>query len=203
MKDYRIKFWLTVVCLVSFSTFTLSTSAAPVRFNEVVQVVSIKSGKTGAGSYSQLRLKNEVAVFDNTNDDNESSTQDDDRVIKETKVEIVEEPCDCVDSTVIKKAGFPKWALLGLAAIPVAFLIVRDKDKTPTPTTTSTPTSTPTLTPTPTPPTTPTPTITPTPTPPEPIPEPMTILLFGTGLAGIGLAARRKFGKKNDKKSEK
>jgi hypothetical protein len=30
------------------------------------------------------------------------------------------------------------------------------------------------------------------------VPEPMTILLFGTGLASIGLAARRKFGKKGN-----
>jgi hypothetical protein len=42
-----------------------------------------------------------------------------------------------------------------------------------------------------------------TPTPPtEPIPEPMTILLFGTGLASVGLAARRKFGKKDDEETE-
>jgi len=31
----------------------------------------------------------------------------------------------------------------------------------------------------------------------------MTILLFGTGLASIGLAARRKFGKKGEKGEEK
>jgi hypothetical protein len=42
-----------------------------------------------------------------------------------------------------------------------------------------------------------------TPTPPtEPVPEPMTILLFGTGLASIGLAARRKFGKKDEDETE-
>jgi hypothetical protein len=43
---------------------------------------------------------------------------------------------------------------------------------------------------------TPTPTITPsrTPTPPpEPVPEPMTLVLFGTGLAALGFAARRQF----------
>lgn len=44
-------------------------------------------------------------------------------------------------------------------------------------------------TPTPTPPPT-------TPTPPAPVPEPMTIMMFGTGLASIGFAARRRFGKK-------
>jgi hypothetical protein len=53
---------------------------------------------------------------------------------------------------------------------------------------------------TPTPPgTTPTPppiTPYPTPPPPEPVPEPITILLFGSGLASVGLAARKKFGKK-------
>ncbi|MGI8668638.1 MAG: PEP-CTERM sorting domain-containing protein [Aridibacter sp.] len=34
------------------------------------------------------------------------------------------------------------------------------------------------------------------------MPEPMTILLFGTGLAGVGCAARRKFGKSEDDESE-
>jgi len=45
---------------------------------------------------------------------------------------------------------------------------------------------------------TPTPTPIPegTPPPPSPVPEPMTILLFGTGLASVGFAARKKlFGK--------
>ncbi|MCZ2389811.1 MAG: PEP-CTERM sorting domain-containing protein [Acidobacteria bacterium] len=41
---------------------------------------------------------------------------------------------------------------------------------------------------------TPTPPV--TPTPPQPVPEPITILLFGTGLASVGLAARKRFGKK-------
>lgn len=47
-----------------------------------------------------------------------------------------------------------------------------------------------------TPKTTPTPTG-PTPVPPEPVPEPMTLILFGTGLAAVGAAARRRFGKKS------
>ncbi len=41
------------------------------------------------------------------------------------------------------------------------------------------------------------------PPPTVPIPEPVTILLFGTGMASIGLAARRRFGKKASKEGEK
>lgn len=47
---------------------------------------------------------------------------------------------------------------------------------------------------------TPTPTVPPpsqTPTPPTTVPEPMTIVLFGTGLASIGMAARRRWFTKN------
>ncbi|MEO7659812.1 MAG: PEP-CTERM sorting domain-containing protein, partial [Pyrinomonadaceae bacterium] len=71
------------------------------------------------------------------------------------------------------------------------------KGKTPTPTPPATPTP-PGMTPTPPPPPPPTP----PPTPPTPVPEPMTILLFGTGLASIGMAARRKLGWTGNKDSD-
>lgn len=193
MKNFKFRFFLAAFSLMSFLMFTLSASAAPVRFNQVVQVVNIKAGKAQTSSFAQLRLSNEVVTFgdndgDGDDDDEDKPTQQDDRVITETKTEIIEEEsCQC-DEEIPDKHGFPKWALLGLAAIPVIFIIKRNKDKTPTPTTT--PTTTPTETPTV------------TPTPPEPVPEPMTILLFGTGLAGVGMAARRKFGKKREEKSE-
>jgi hypothetical protein len=41
------------------------------------------------------------------------------------------------------------------------------------------------------------------PPPSVPIPEPVTILLFGTGLASIGLAARKRFGRKVPEDGEK
>jgi hypothetical protein len=205
MKNFKFRFILAACSLMSFLTFTFPASAAPVRFKQVVQIVNVKNGKARTGAFSQLRLASDVAAAAADGDDDETkkeSTTQDDRVIRTTTADVVrDDVCDCVEDTVVKR-GFPKWALLGLAAIPIAIILTRDKDKTPTPTPTTTPT-TPTPTPTPTATPTPTPTMTPTPTPPEPVPEPVTILLFGTGLAGIGLAARRKFGKKgNDSKSE-
>ena len=183
-----------------------SVSAAPVQFNQVVQVINAKPGKANTGGFSQLRLvSDDTVVITGGGDDKKPAAPQDDRVITETKVEMLEDDaCDCVEEQVVRR-GFPKWALLGLAAVPLVFLF-RNKDKTPTPTQTppttepptptTTPTPTPTTTPTTTPTPTPTPPMTPTPTPPEPVPEPMTILLFGTGLAGIGIAARKRFGKK-------
>ena len=198
---------------MSILTLNFTANAAPVKFNQVVQVVNVKPGNAQTGSFAQLRLANDLIVFGETDDDDDDTNtpQQDDRVITETKTEIVEdEVCDCEDvQPEVISRGFPKWALLGLAAIPIAFIIRRHKDTptptstpTMTPTMTTTPTMTPTPTITPTPTMTPTPTITPTP-PPEPVPEPMTILLFGTGLAGIGLAARRKLSKKNAGRGEK
>lgn len=197
---------------MSVLSMTLTANAAPVKLHEVVQVVNAKPGTARTGSFARLRLAgdNVIATFSGDGeDDDDKPVKQDDRVITETSTDIVlDDVCDCNQPEVeverdTKRRGFPKWALLGLAAVPLVFL-VNDDDKTPTPTPTATvPNNTPTPTPTPTASPTPTPTMTPTPTPPpEPVPEPMTILLFGTGLAGIGLAARRKFGKKGEEKAE-
>jgi cell division protein FtsN len=219
MKNSKLRFLLSFICIYSIlMAVAASVSAAPVQFNQVVQVVNVRPGKANTGGFSQLRLVNDDPQTVKGDDEKPAAPQDD-RVITETRVEIVEDDvCDCVEEQVVRR-GFPKWALLGLGAVPLLFLF-RNKDRTPTqtptppgtetPTPTTTPpgeTPTPTPpgeTPTPTPPTetpTPTPPIT-TPTPPEPVPEPMTILLFGTGLAGVGVAARKKFGKKEKKEVE-
>ncbi|HEU4435118.1 MAG TPA: hypothetical protein VFR51_17155, partial [Pyrinomonadaceae bacterium] len=76
--------------------------------------------------------------------------------------------CDCGE-ILIAGGGFPKWPLLFLAAVPIAFIPDCDdcEQNEPTPT------------PTPTPPSTPTPT-------PTPTPEPASLLLFGSGLVAAG-----------------
>lgn len=214
MKNFQFRFILSGLCLVAILSAATSSFASPVRLNQVVEVVNAKPGKASTGGFSELRLVNGVLVW--TDDDSDDTTkkddtvkpQQDDRIIRETKTEIVEdlENCDCVDE--VRKKAAPYW-LLAFAAIPLLFLIPNDDDTpTPTRTPTRTPpgTETPTpsetpVTPTPTPTKTPPPTV--TPTPPEPVPEPMTLLLFGTGLAGIGVAARKRFGKKkNEENSE-
>ncbi|HXG85536.1 MAG TPA: PEP-CTERM sorting domain-containing protein [Pyrinomonadaceae bacterium] len=207
MRNLQFRLPLSIVTLFSILTISLPATAAPVKFEQVRQLINAKPGKAGTAAFSHLRL----AVDDTeTGDDKDNKEKgnapiaqpQDDRVITTTTIEIVQdEVCDCVQEEIITK-GFPKFALLGLAVIPLLFLIPRG-NRTPTPTrtvpTTETPTPT-TQTPTPTTPT-PTPT-TPTPTPPEPVPEPMTILLFGTGLASIGMAARKRLGKKDKEKGE-
>lgn len=211
MKNFQFRFVLAVICFASVLLSVNSAFAGPVHLNQVVQTVNAEPGKAGTSDFSRLLLVNDYVLF-NSGDDAISPLDDDDRVITTTKTEIVEEgPCECED-VVVEKRKFPYW-VLGFAAIPLLFLIPRDKDETPTPTIPITVTQTPTPeTPTPTPktptptPKTPTPTKTPpptmTPTPPEPVPEPMTLLLFGSGLAGIGVAARKRFGKKKKAETE-
>lgn len=207
MRNIQFRFILSAAALLSvWTTATLSASAAPVKFERVRQIINAKPGKAATGAFAHLRLVGDEPTAKNGGDDktktgdnppapSPTTQQDDERVIVETSSEIVEDDvCDCSQPTV-EKGRFP-YALLALGAVPLLFLIPRGKD-TPTPTPPETPPTTETPTPTtPTPTQTPTPPpVTPTPTPPEPVPEPMTILLFGTGLAGVGMAARKRFGK--------
>jgi len=181
MKNLNFRFVLSAVVLYSM-TAAITAHAAPVQFNQVVQVVNAKPGKANTGSFAQLRLAGDDLVLsdDDGDKDEPKPPQQDDRVITETRAEIVEdEVCDCI--TPPEGGGFP-FGYLALGAIPLLFLLIpndNNNNGTPTPTMTTPTTATPT------PPT-------------EPVPEPMTILLFGTGLASIGLAARRRFGKKDE-----
>lgn len=206
MKNPKLRVLLSLVSLFSILMAANSAFAAPVRFEQVQQVVNVKPGKANTGGFAQLRFADDgVVKVDGDDDDDDDKTvkpqQDDDRMIVETTTSIEEEDCDCEPPPPDCKRCFPKWAFLGLAVIPLIFIIKRDKHRhhtktphnmTPTMTPPQTETPTPTKTPTATPTTTPK--ITPT---PEPVPEPMTLLLFGTGLAGIGLAARRRLRKRS------
>jgi len=204
MKNLNLRIVLSAVCLLSIMAAFTKVEAGPIRFDQVVQIMNARPGKAETSSFTRIRVVNYydgIIVGDDDDDKKKKEAPPQDgRVITETRTDIVnDDVCDCVDDVVEKK--FPKWALLGLAAIPIAFILIKRKKDTPTPTPTFTPTPTVTPTPTPTVTPTPTPTITPTPTP-KPVPEPVTILLFGTGLASIGFAARRKFGKKDKKEGE-
>lgn len=193
MKNTQFKIIFSTIVLVSMIAVGSSVNAAPVKFKQVVQVVNAKPGKANTGNFSKLQLVNDPVVLsdgDGDGDDDKDknkekkstqSPQQDGRVITITTSEIAEnEVCDCTEVEEIVKGGFPKWTLFGLGAVPLAF-IKTGENGTPTPT-----------------PTTATPTPTTPPVTPEPTPEPMTLLLFGTGLAGVGFAARKKFGKGKD-----
>lgn len=84
--------------------------------------------------------------------------------------------CDCGE-ILIAGGGFPKWPLLFLAAVPLAFIDTGEEcedcsQTTPTPTPTPTPNSSPT---------------------PTPTPEPASLLIFGTGLLAVGAGLRRRY----------
>lgn len=206
MKNISFRVLLTAICVASILASFTKVTAGPVRFDQVVQIVDARPGKAASASLTRLAIAGDyssILVSEEDDDDKKTPQQQDGRVITETRSQIeLDDDCECVAEDVYRR-GFPKWALLGLAAIPAAFILIRRRRDTPTPTPTIPIGETPTLTPTPpmtqTP--TPTPPVTPTP-PPEPVPEPITLLLFGTGLASVGLAARRRFGKKGESKED-
>lgn len=203
MKKIQFKIMFSTIVFASMLMVAVSINAAPVKFKQVVQVVNAKPGKAATANFSKLSVVSDpvnVNTDGDGDDDKKKKTTEtvpqDGRVIKTVVAEITEdEDCKCEDvgGIGIERGGFPKWPLFGLGAVPLAFIKTPGDGPTPTPTppTTGTPTPT-TATPTPT---------TATPTPP-PVPEPMTLLLFGTGLAGFGLAARKRFGKKTEGEEE-
>jgi len=174
MKTSTFKVLLSTVCIVSILGSFTAANAEPIRFDQVIEVVNARPDRADTSSFSRLLIAGDTLYRltddDDTKKDDPPPQQDQDgRVITETKSDIiVDDVCDCAPLPV-GGAGFPYWALLGLAAIPIGLIIVKHHDDTPTPTRTptrtptGTPTVTPTRTPTGTPTTTPTPSITPTP----------------------------------------
>ena len=188
----------TALVLITFVFRATTAQAGPVQINQVVQSLTTTQGPAN--------LKLNTLTQDPKTSSTKSGPRNDGTVAQVTgapmidallagfpvvqdpqklDVEVVEEAevegtiCDCGD-ILVAAGGFPKWPLLFLAAVPLAFINQHDceecNDSTPTPT------------PTPTPTVTPTPSNTPTPTP-----EPASLILLGTGLmaAGAGLRRRR------------
>lgn len=215
MKTLKIKLIFSAFIITSLMLVAATVNAAPVKFKQVVQIVNAEPGKAGTSNFTKLQVaKNDPVIKAKVGDgdgdgdkdkkgkkegdkksetdkanETEASTEtaiQDDRVITKTSVEISQaEECFCEEEFTAVSSGFPKLALLGLGGIPLFF--IPNDDKSPSPPSFQSPSPSPSME---------------TPSPSPPVPEPMTLLLFGTGLTGVGIAARRRFGKKKGDDSE-
>src|SRR6478672_3682907 len=99
MKNTKLQVFLSALSLFSVLLMTTSSAAAaPVRFPQVKQVVNAKPGKANTGNFTQLRLVSDDLTTNADNDDDKKTAapKQDDRVIVETRSDIIEdEACDC------------------------------------------------------------------------------------------------------------
>ena len=64
MKKIKFKIiFSTIIILLSMMMVAVSVNAAPVKFNQVVQVVNAKPGKANTGNFSKLRLLKTILLI--------------------------------------------------------------------------------------------------------------------------------------------
>jgi hypothetical protein len=183
-----------LVCVLTLSlTIFLSTAvsafAEPVRINQLVQTLSPQGTSSlkvdMLVSQDPPGTKGATQPHGSGNEKQDTQTPRGDSLLsgiavasdaQQAGIEIIEEGevegtiCDCGE-ILIAAAGFPKWPLVFLTAVP--FIFIKNCETCD-------------LTPNPTPPSIPTPT-------PVPTPEPRSLLLLGTGLLAAGLGLRRRY----------
>lgn len=146
MKNTKIKIIFAAYILFSMFGTAISANAAPILFFQLAQAEGIKSDKGSSGCYEKCSIKNDLlstaatpksdvpatdTISDDLpvapGDDKKASAPQDERVITETKVEIVEDDnCECAD-IVVAAGGFP-FAYLGLPLPALLFAGVGGSD---------------------------------------------------------------------------
>jgi hypothetical protein len=130
MKNINLRIAMAAVCLASLMAAFTKIEAGPVRFDQVVQTMNARPGKADTVNFTRISVVNYysgLVVGDGDDDKKKDAQPQDGRVITETRSDIIEDDvCDCVEE--YHAAAFPKWALLGLLAIPIAIIIIANSD---------------------------------------------------------------------------
>ncbi len=131
MRNTKIKNLLSLFLIFAISLTTVSANSVSTKPLQPTEISGKEEKPPLKGSNGLCIDNSGLQTPDGDDDKKQLPPTDDKRIITETKIEIIEEPTDCAQDEIIP-AGFPGYALLGLAPLSALFFAFAEQnDLTP------------------------------------------------------------------------